>query len=153
MPTTFAYVKLWLPPDASALQAGIKLLHSSGQKSHYQTHLSLAISALPKGYPVDEYLSATQWVNRLPYRSNPNDSPKQQLPLGPRLLVVGLVTNLRGWVKTDNICVRELLVNSTAAARLHPLSGKWQLGYDAERTLTIEQVNVQQNMQKIIDPS
>ena len=102
---------------------------------------------------MDEYLNATQWVNRRPYRSSSNDSQEQQLPLGPMLLVVGLVTNLRGWVKTDDICVRELLVNSTAAARLHPQPGEWQLGYDAERTLTIEQVNVQQTMEEIIDPS
>ena len=152
MPTTSAYIQLWLSPDASALQADIKLLHSSGQMSHYETYLTLAISALPKGYPVDEYLSATQWVDGRPYRSGRDDDSGQLLPLGPLLPVVSLVTNLRGWVKSDDVCVRELQINAVAATRLRPQVGEWQLGYNAERKLTIERVTVRENMEAIIDP-
>ena len=121
--------------------------------SHYETHLPLAISALPKGYPVEEYLSATQWVDGCPYRSGRNGDTEKPLPLGPLLPVVALVTNLRGWVKSDDVCIRELQVNPAAAVRLRPRSGEWQLGCDAERQLTIERVTVQQNMKEIIDPS
>ena len=154
MPTTFAHIKLWLSPDESAPQTDIKLHHSSGQVSQNQTYLSLAIVSLPKVDPIDEYLPATQWVNRLPYRSTRNDDDKELLlPSGPLLVAVALVTNLRGWVTPDDICVRELQVNSTAATRLRPQSGKWQLGYEAERQLVIEEVKVQEDMAELIDPS
>ena len=124
MPTTCAYIQLWLSPDATVLQADIKLLHASGQQSHYQTHLSLAISALPQGYPVEEHLDATQWVNRHPYRSRRDNDDGQWLPLGPLLVVVSLTTNLRGWVTTDDICVKDLRINAMAATCLRPQPGE-----------------------------
>lgn len=61
--------------------------------------------------------------------------------------------NLRGWVKSGNICVKDLSVNVHAAKQLRPEPGRWLLGANRKRLFIVENVTIRPDMRKLIDPS
>ncbi|MEO0373828.1 MAG: hypothetical protein AAF329_04220 [Cyanobacteria bacterium P01_A01_bin.17] len=150
---TTAQIKLWLSPNTSVLQADITLHPPSGPATHHQAGLALAIESLPEGFPAEEYLPATQWIDRKPYYGARNRDVDNLLELSPLFVVVSLMVNLRGWVEAGDLCVKDLSVNDHAAKQLRPEPGRWLLGKDGKRLFVIEKVTVKPDMQELIDPS
>ena len=148
-----AIIKLWLSPDLSKLQADITLQHSSTPVTNHQANLALSIKCLPEGYPREEYLPATQWLDGKPYYSSQDSDTANWLEPGPLLIMVSLMINLRGWVRSGNICVKDLSVNDHAAKRLRPEPGRWLLGADRKRLFIVENVTIRPDMRELIDPS